>query len=85
LLDEFQPEPEKLRYGFYTLCLAELGAATHLVRSDVFGTREIFIAELKRLEVHPTKPSRVVSDLQEYNAAQKWWIENLLPEFEGRK
>src|SRR5688572_21826124 len=78
VLDEFEPEPGKPRYGFYTLCLAELDAATHLVRSNVFGTREIFVAELKRLMLQPTKPSRAVSHLQEYNAAQKWWIENLL-------
>jgi len=51
-----------------------LDAATQFVKPEFFASREAFLAELRRLMIEPTTPSRAVPSIQEYQGAQRRWL-----------
>lgn len=67
---------------FYHLCLAELDAGHNILRSECFETRATFLAGLRRLISEPTSPSRPVQSLQAYREKQKYWLEQLIKNYE---
>ena len=69
--------------GLYILCLAGRDAAWHFTRPEYLISRDVFVAELKRLMVEPTMPSRPVPDVHAYQEAQKRWLEVLVKKYEG--
>src|SRR5437870_5790898 len=77
LLDQFEEKSGASRSQFYVLCLSEQDAAAHFTRPECFKSRVVFIAELKRLKVSPTTPSRPVPSVEAYQSAQKWWLDFL--------
>jgi hypothetical protein len=68
--------------SFHLLSVAELDAADRIIQSRCFATRSDLLAELRRLIAEPTAPSGLVSDLQAYQASQKWWLQSMLQVYE---
>ena len=67
---------------FYVLCLSELDAVNCFVRPECFVSREAFVAELRRLLVEPTTPSRPVPSIEAYQHAQKFWLEFVIRQYD---
>ena len=67
---------------FYVACVGGLDAATHFTKPECFVSRAAFIAELRRLVAQPTEPSRTVPSVEEYQRAQRRWLENTLSSYE---
>ena len=63
------------RTGFYVICVGGLDAATHFVKQEYFASRAAFSAELRRLMIEPTPPSRAVPTMEEYQRAQRRWLD----------
>ncbi len=64
--------------GFYINCLSALDAATHFVKPESFVSYAAFVAELRRLMIEPTEPSRPVQSVAEYQRAQRHWLEQVI-------
>ena len=67
---------------FYILCLSELDAAVRFTRPDCFVSRAAFVAELQRLMVEPTTPSRPVPSVEGYQRAQRYWLEFMIKKYD---
>jgi len=67
---------------FYVLCLSELDAADCFIRPECFVSRAAFVAELRRLLVEPTTPSRPVPSVEAYQHAQKFWLEFMIKKYD---
>jgi hypothetical protein len=67
---------------FYVLCLSELDAVDCFIRPECFVSRAAFVAELRRLMVEPTTPSRPVPSVEEYQRAQKFWLEFMIKKYD---
>jgi hypothetical protein len=80
--DQLEQKCGDAKYGFYTLCLAELDAVVYFARPECFTTRSVFLAELRRLMTEPTAPSRPVPSLTEYQHGQKFWLEFMIKKYE---
>jgi hypothetical protein len=68
--------------GFYVVCVGGLDAATHFVKPESFASRAVFLAELRRLMIEPTLPSRPVPSIEEYQRAQKRWLELIVKKYD---
>jgi hypothetical protein len=82
VMEQLEPKDGKPASGFYVLCLAELDGVRQITRPECFQSRDVLLAELRRLMVEPTLPSRPVPDVRAYQAAQKWWLEFLIMQYE---
>ena len=65
---------------FYTACMAALDAATQFTKPQFLVTRAAFVAELRRLMIQPTTPSRPVANIDKYDRVQRRWLEDLIRE-----
>jgi hypothetical protein len=63
---------------FYVLCLSELDAVVEFTRPECFVSRAAFVAELRRLMVDSTTPSRPVPSIEGYQRAQRFWLEFMI-------
>ena len=68
--------------GFYLACVAALDAATEFVKPEFFVSRAAFIAELRRLMIEPTPPSRAFPRFVEYQGAQRRWLVSTVKKYE---
>jgi hypothetical protein len=55
-------------------CVGGLDAATHFTKPEYLLNRAAFVAELRRLMIEPTAPSRPVPSVEEYQRAQRRWL-----------
>jgi hypothetical protein len=67
--------------GFYISSVGGLDAATHFTSPEFFVTRAAFVAELRRLMIEPTAPSRPVPSVEEYQRSQRRWLEIIIKEY----
>ena len=67
--------------GFYVVCVGGLDAATHFVKPDYFVSRAAFLAELRRLMIEPTPPSRGVPSIDEYQRSQRRRLEGIVKRY----
>lgn len=68
--------------GFYIACVGGRDAATHFVQPEYFVSRAAFLAELRRLMMEPTTPSRRVPSIAEYQRSQRHWLERIVKRYE---
>ena len=64
--------------GFFVACVGGLDAATHFTKPEYFVSRAAFVAELRRLRTEPTAPSRPVPSVEDYQRAQRRWLEDII-------
>src|SRR5687768_2013071 len=57
--------------AFYDLCLAEYEVRKHLLAADCFSSREVLLAELRRLLTEPVVPSSLPCRADRYLECQK--------------
>lgn len=67
---------------FFVLCLSELDAVDCFTRPECFVSRTTFVAELRRLMVEPTTPSRPVASVEGYQRAQRFWLEFMIKKYD---
>ena len=80
--DMLEHKPGATTSDFYVLCLSELDAVNCFARSECFVSRAAFVAELRRLLVEPTAPSRPVPSVEAYQHAQKFWLEFVIKKYD---
>lgn len=68
--------------GFYIASVGGLDAATHFTIPEFFVTRATFVAELRRLMIEPTAPSRPIPNVEEYQRAQRHWLEIIIKKYD---
>ena len=80
--DMLEPKAGGQPSGFYVLCLSELDAVVEFTRPECFVSRAAFVAELRRLMVEPTTPSRRVPSLEAYQSSQRFWLEFMIEKYD---
>jgi hypothetical protein len=68
--------------GFYIACVGGLDAATHFTKPEYFVSREAFVADLRRLMIEPTAPSRPVPSVEDYQRSQRRWLERIMERYD---
>ncbi len=82
-LDHLDTESQgRIRSDIYIVFLAEFDAVLCYGRPECVASRAAFVAELKRLMVEPTAPSRPVHDLERYQHAQRSWLQYMMMRYD---
>jgi hypothetical protein len=68
--------------GFYLYLLSEFDAAVHFTRPECFVSRAAFVAELRRLMVEPSAPSRPIPSVEDYQRAQRNTLESTIKRYD---
>jgi hypothetical protein len=68
--------------SLYIACVGGLDAATHFTKPEYFVSRAAFVAELRRLMIEPTAPSRPVPSVEEYQRTQRRWLEQIVRRYD---
>lgn len=63
---------------FYITVIGGLDAANQFVKPEYFVSRATFVAEIRRLLLQPTAPSRPVSSVEQYQRTQRRWLESVI-------
>ena len=69
---------------FCILCLSELDAVVEFARPECLASRAAFVAELRRLMLEPTTPSRPVPSIEAYQDSQRFWLEFMIKKYDAR-
>lgn len=68
--------------GFYVVCVGGLDAALEFAKPEFFVSRAAFLAELRRLTIESTTPSRAVPSIEGYQSAQRRWLTSIVKKYD---